>query len=246
MRGSEMVEGGHGMMKLASAKRKAPDAANLLSMYDRAYHFIKQRIITNETAAGGQINDREIAETLGISRTPVREAILLLQKEGFVEVIPRLGVRVRPLFLEDIRELYDILIALETLAAGLLAARHPTLEELEPLSEAVKTMKASLKVDDFATWIEADERFHRALFQLSGNRRLAEAGMSYRDRVQRAHVVALKLRARPTKFVEGHADLVELIRRGEVEAARERHYTEWVRAREELMAAITRYGLKCL
>jgi DNA-binding GntR family transcriptional regulator len=234
------------MRKLASGRRMPPDTPELTSMCDRAYHFIKQRLITNETSVGSQINDREIAERLGISRTPVREAILLLQKEGFVEVIPRIGIRVRPLFLEDIRELYDILIALETLAVGLLAARHPTLDELGLLSEAVKAMKAGLKGDDFSAWIEADERFHRALFQLSGNRRLTEAGMSYRDRVQRAHVVALKLRDRPTKFVEGHADLVELIRRGEVEAARQRHYDEWVRAREELMTAVARYGLKCL
>jgi DNA-binding GntR family transcriptional regulator len=246
MRGSETVGGGLGMRKLASAALKAQDTPDFMSMCDRAYHFIKQRIVTNETSVGDQINDREIAEQLGISRTPVREACLLLQKEGFVEIVPRLGVRVRPLFLEDIRELYDILIALETMAVGLLAARHLTLDELGPLREAVQGMRAGLKGDDFSAWIEADERFHRALFELSGNRRLAEAGMSYRDQVQRAHVVALKLRERPTKFVEGHAELVELIRRGEVQAARERHHTEWVRAREELMAAVTRYGLKCL
>ena len=70
--------------------------------------------------------------------------------------------------------------------------------------------------------------------------------MKYRDQVQRAHVVALKLRARPTKFVEGHSELVDLIRRGEVEAARERHYAEWVRAREDLVVAVARYGLNCL
>ena len=241
-----MAAGGHGMRKPVQAEQKAREASDLMSMCDRAYHFIKQRIITNETSAGAQINDREIAERLGISRTPVREAILLLQKEGFVEVAPRLGVRVRPLFLEDIRELFDILTALETLAVGLLTARHPAPEELAPLTEAVKDMKAGLKGDEFSVWIEADERFHRALFQLCGNRRLAEAGMSYRDQVQRAHVVALKLRARPTKSVEGHAGLVELIRRGEAEAARELHYAEWVRAGEELIAAVTRCGLKCL
>ena len=224
-------------------ERRSPDVT---SICERAYRFIKQQITTNEIPAGAQLNHREIAERLGISRTPVREALLLLQREGFVEVAPRQGIRVRPLFLEDIRELFDILAALETLAVGLLTARHPTAEELAPLTEAVKEMKAGLKADDFSVWIEADERFHRALLRLSGNRRLAELGVSYRDRVQRAHVVALKLRARPTKFVEGHADLVELIRRGDVAAARERHYAEWVRAGEELMAAIARCGLKCL
>jgi DNA-binding GntR family transcriptional regulator len=230
----------------ASAGRKAKEAGDLESMRERAYRLIKQRIITNEIPVGAQVNDREITERLGISRTPVREAILLLQNEGFVEVIPRLGVRVRPLFLEDIGELYDILVALETLAVGLLAARKLTPDELAPLTEAVQAMKASLKSDDYSAWIEADERFHRALFTLSGNRRLSEVGASYRDQVQRAHVVALKLRERPTKFVEGHAELVELIRRGDVEEARARHYAEWVRAREELMAAVARYGLKCL
>jgi DNA-binding GntR family transcriptional regulator len=230
----------------AEARRRTKSAADSMSMCDRAYQFIKLQIITNETPVGAQINDQEIAGRLGISRTPVREAILLLQKEGFVEVVPRRGIHVLPLFLDDIRELFDILTALETLAVGLLTARHPTVELLRPLTEAVKDMKAGLKADDFAAWIEADERFHRALFQLSGNERLAQVGLSYRDQVQRAHVVALKLRPRPTKFVEGHAELVELIRRGDVEVARQKHYSEWVRAGEELVAAVNRYGLKCL
>ncbi len=228
------------------SRHRTRSAADSLSMCDRAYQLIKQRIITNETPVGAQIDDLEIAEKLGISRTPVREAILLLRKEGFVEIVPRRGIRVLPLFLGDIRELYDILTALETLAVGLLTARHPTAEELRPLTESVKGMKAGLKADDFASWIEADERFHRALFELSGNRRLAEVGLSYRDQVQRAHVVALKLRQTPTKFVEGHAELVELIKAGDVEAARQKHYGEWVRAGEELVAAVNRCGLKCL
>ncbi len=229
-----------------AAKRRSEGPVGAVSICDRAYNLIKRQIITNETPAGTQINDREIAERLGVSRTPIREAILLLQKEGFVEVMPRHGVRVRPIFPEDIRELFDILTALETLAVGLLAARRPALEAIGPLIEAVKAMETALKKGEFPAWIEADERFHRSLFQLAGNRRLAEAGMRYRDQVQRAHVVALKLRPTPIKSVEGHAKLIELIRRGEVEAARACHYAEWVRAGEELLAGVTRCGLKCL
>ncbi len=230
-----------------STRAEAAQGASALgSMRDRAYQLIKQRIVTNEAPVGAPLSDQEIAERLGISRTPVREAILLLQREGFVEVIPRVGVRVRPLFLEDVRELYDILTELETLAVGLLTARHSTPEELKPLTDAVHAMKVGLKGDDLFAWIDADERFHRGLFYLSGNRRLALAGNSYRDQVQRAHVVALKLRPRPDQFVEGHVELMELIRRGDVEGARARHYAEWVRAREELMAAIARYGLRYL
>jgi len=236
----------HGGSETLPTPRTEADATDPLSLCDRAYRFIKHRIITNETPAGAVLNDREIVAELDISRTPIREAMLLLQKEGFVEVVPRRGIRVRPLFLGDIRELFDILTALETLAVGLLAGRQPAPPELGPLTDAVRDMKSGLKADDFSAWIEADERFHRALFELCGNRRLTAVGLSYRDQVQRAHVVALKLRPWPTKSVEGHAELVERIRRGDVKGARRLHHEEWVRAGEELVAAITRCGLKCL
>ncbi len=229
-----------------AAQRRDDGETNLMSRCDRAYQFIKRQITANEMPAGSVISDQKIAEHLGISRTPIREAILLLEKEGFVEVVARRGIRVRPLFPEDIRELFDILTALETLAVALLCKRQLPLDALAPLTDAVRDMKAGLERGDFGAWIEADERFHRGLFELCGNWRLAQTGLKYRDQVQRAHAVALKLRPWPTKFVEGHAELVEIIRRGDGEAARRRHYDEWIRAGKELIDAVTRCGLKCL
>jgi len=229
--------------KAQTTKKRGERSAPMCA---RAYQFIKQQIITNELPLGAHISDREIAERLGVSRTPVREAILLLQREGFVEVTPRRGTRILPLSLDDMGEVYDILTALETLAVGLAAARGPSARELRPLSEAVRTMEAALRADDLITWITADERFHRALLELSGNRRLTQIGLNYRDQVQRAHVVAQRLRPLPAQSVKAHARLIALIRRGEVKKARQNHHEQRVRAGAEIVAAVTRFGLKNL
>ncbi len=215
-------------------------------MAQRAYHFIKERIKTNEFPLGVPINEREIAQQLELSRTPVREAILLLQKEGFVEISPRRGIRVRPLLIEDMREVYEIITALETLAVGLAAARRLSEDELRPLRDAVRDMEAALEKDDLAGWTSADERFHRIVLQLSGNRRLADLGLSYRDQMHRAQVVVMRLRPRPTRSAKAHRDLIELIRRGDVEGARQSHYDQRLRGGEEHMVTVHRYGLKSL
>jgi DNA-binding GntR family transcriptional regulator len=215
-------------------------------MCAQAYHVIKQQIITSELPLGAQISDRDIAERLRVSRTPVREAVLLLQREGFLEITPRRGLRILPLSVEDMCEVYDILTALETLAAGLAAERRPGAAELEPLTEAVRTMEAALQTQDVIAWITADERFHRTLLELSGNRRLARIGLSCRDQVQRAHLVAQRLRPLPGASVKAHARLIGLIRRGEAQKARESHYKQRVSAGAEILAVVTRCGLKSL
>jgi DNA-binding GntR family transcriptional regulator len=215
-------------------------------MTQLAYHFLKERIKTAELPVGVPINEREIAEQLDISRTPVREAILLLQKEGFVEISPRRGIRVLPLLIEDMREVYEIITALETLAVGLAAARRLGEEGLRPLRDTVREMETALDKDDLAGWTSADERFHRILLELSGNRRLAQLGLSYRDQMHRAQVVVMRLRPRPTRSARAHRGLIELIRRGDVEGARQSHYGQRLRGGEEHMATVHRYGLKSL
>jgi DNA-binding GntR family transcriptional regulator len=216
------------------------------SMCERAYQYLKQQIVTNELPLGTQINDLDIAERLQISRTPIREALLLLHREGFVEVTPRRGIRVLPLSIEDMREVYDIITALETLAVGLVAARRPTAKELQPLRDAIRDMETALRAENLSDWTAADERFHRTLLELSGNRRLVQAGQSYRDVTRRAHMVVMKLRPLPVRSVKAHAELIEFLRRGDVEGSRRKHYEQRIRGGDEHMAAVMKYGLKSL
>jgi DNA-binding transcriptional MocR family regulator len=102
-------------------------------MVDAAYKEMHRRILDNVWAPGHQALEQEIALQLGMSRTPVREALIRLANEGLVEVIPRRGMRVLPVSPTDMKEIYEILGALESAAAEMLAARKPSDAELEPL-----------------------------------------------------------------------------------------------------------------
>ena len=110
-----------------------------------AYVRLKNEIRENRLPPGFQAPEPEIAERLGMSRTPVREALIRLEAEGLVELIPRRGARVMPISPTDMAEIYDLLTALEPLAARLVANRKPTAEELKPLKQAIEDFKGSYK-----------------------------------------------------------------------------------------------------
>lgn len=149
------------------------------SRVDAAYGQIRRRILDNVWPPGHRALEQEVALELGMSRTPVREALAQLQNEGLVEVIPRHGMRVLPASPTDMREIYEILTALECMAAELLARRKPADAQLRPLMDASAAMDRALKVDDLDTWAEADERFHAQLLELAGNRQLQATVLNY-------------------------------------------------------------------
>ena len=91
------------------------------SLVDEAYQALKTAIRDNVFPPGHQAAEPEIARQLGMSRTPVHEAIIRLQEEGLVQVLPRRGILICPISADDIREIYDVLIAVEGMAAALLA-----------------------------------------------------------------------------------------------------------------------------
>jgi len=103
------------------------------SLVDAAHNALRRRILDNAYPPGHQVLEQALAEELGISRTPLREALIRLQKEGLVEVIPRHGMRVLPVSPADMKEIYEILSALESMAAALAAKRRPSDAELAPL-----------------------------------------------------------------------------------------------------------------
>jgi DNA-binding GntR family transcriptional regulator len=216
------------------------------AMWELAYCLLKHRIIHNELPAGAEIDDTAIAEELKISRTPVREAIVRLQNEKLVDIQPRRSCRVLPLPVDSMKQIYEFLTAIEAFAVWTLTSRGPSASELAVLHDCVQAMEEGLEQDDLSAWIAADERFHRALLSLSGNAYVEEVGFAFRDRVHRAHVIALKLRAKPVRSVQAHRELVDLIGSGNPDAARANHLAQRVTAGEELIALISKAGLKAL
>jgi DNA-binding GntR family transcriptional regulator len=212
-------------------------------MADAAYRVIRRRILDNEWAPGHQVLEQALALELGMSRTPVREACMRLANEGLVKVVPRHGMRVLPVSPSDMREIYQILTSLESMAAELVAQARPTAAELAPLEKASRDMAKALKRDDLDAWAEADERFHRHLMQMCGNARLAAIVFNYWDRSHRARMVTLRLRPRPVNSTREHLALVDAIRRGDAVAARELHRTHRERGSRELTGILQHHRI---
>lgn len=210
------------------------------SLTDAAYRVLKDQIIRLELPPGQRIVEDEVAMSLGMSRTPLREALVRLEKEGLVETLPRQGVRVSLLSKRDIREINAVLSCLEEEAAKTLASRHPGPDEMAQIDAAVAAMDAFLEKDDLAGWADADYRFHRLLVDLCGNRQLAAVAISFLEKAHRFRLMTAPLRKRPVYSNVNHAAVVEAIRRGDAETAMEIHRTHKARWTRELNELVNR------
>lgn len=205
------------------------------SLVDRAYGEIKRRILGNFYPPNLQVLEQDLAHQLGVSRTPVREALIRLEREGLVEILPRRGMRVVPISPADMREIYEVLTCLESWAAGALAERRPSEAEIRPLAEAVEEMELALSEGSLDAWAEADERFHRLLLELAGNGRLTRMALTVFDQVHRARMATLRMRPLPLRSNKDHRAVVEAILAGDSRLAYDLHR----RHREDAMALLT-------
>jgi DNA-binding GntR family transcriptional regulator len=221
----------------------APVRTGTASLVDAAYEQIRRRILDNVWAPGHRALEQEVALALGMSRTPVREALVRLQAEGLVEVVPRHGMRVLPVSPTDMREIYEILTALECMAAELLARRKPSAKELAPLVKASQAMDRALAADDLDRWAQADEQFHAQLVALAGNRLLQATVLNHADRVHRARMFTLRLRPKPVNSTREHMELVERLLAGDPEGAADVNRRHRARASRELLALFETYKL---
>ncbi|MEO6565840.1 MAG: GntR family transcriptional regulator [Casimicrobiaceae bacterium] len=210
---------------------------------DVAYQGIRRRILDNVYKPGQQILEGALADELNISRTPVREALIRLANEGLVEMIPRHGMRVLPVSPIDMREIYEVLTALESAAAEILARRKPGDIELKPLVDATRDMTRALKINDLDAWASADARFHHGLVLLAGNRTLIDAVSRLGDRVHRARMFTLRLRPKPVNSTREHLALLERIRAGDAVGAVEVNRQHRERASRELVDIFEYYRL---
>ncbi len=215
-----------------------------MSRVDEAYAELKSRIETNRYPPGHAALENELAQDLGMSRTPVREALVRLQQEGLVDVRPRRGMQVLGLSPQDMREIYEMIAGCEAVAVHLLASQGPSEEVGTALGEPVDRMERALEAGDLEGWAAADEDFHRALFRLCGNSRLESEGVSLLDRTRRARFFTLHLRRRPFRSTADHRKLVELIAAGDAKAAREATLEHRLTAMGELLEIIERYQIR--
>ncbi len=183
------------------------------------YEQLKIQILTGKIAPGTRMMEVELAEDLGVSRTPVREAIRKLEKEALVVIEPRRGAYVSDV---SVKEMVDTLVVredLEALAASLTAKRI-TKEELEGLEKKVTDYSEAIASGDMEQIIRADESFHHKIVALSGNKALIQLFSSVQELSLRFRYLYYEDFTRYENMPVEHKEILEAIRTGDGDAAR--------------------------
>ncbi|NKC31205.1 GntR family transcriptional regulator [Falsiroseomonas selenitidurans] len=225
------------------APLEAPARPRAATAAGDAHQRLRAMILDDALPPGTQLLEAELAVLLGMSRTPVREAMIRLEQEGLVSITPRHGMRVLPISATDMREIYEVLTSLEPTAAELLARRSLPAAALAPLHQACAAMEAALAAEDRRAWAAADEAFHRGLVELCGNGRLAAMAMQVWDQSHRARMFTLNMRPLPAASTAEHRAIMQAIAAGDGDAAREMFHRHRRRGGSELIALIERSGL---
>lgn len=230
-------------MKDAFADPASRAGATVTSQTEKAVAVLKEKVLSNELLPGSNHLESELADMLNMSRTPVREALLVLEAQGLVEIRPRRGVRVLPLSAQDMKEIYQLLTELESMAAAEVAAKGLSRQELAIFEDCLKKMEDALEADDRTSWAEADAQFHRKLVKLAGNRRLEQVVQMFSDQVHRARLLTLQMRPPPHRSNQDHRALVEAISKGDIEEARRVHREHRIMACELIVSLLNKHGL---
>jgi DNA-binding GntR family transcriptional regulator len=184
------------------------------SAADRVYLHLKSAILERIHADGALLSEAEIAATVGVSRTPVREALLRLESEGLVALYPKRGVLVLPVSAQEIDDVIEARRLVEVHAAGRAWHRRAALvEELEPLLE---TMREAHGRRDVVALMTADRCFHATVVKAGGNHLLTDLYQRLRDRQMRIGIAAMRVEPdRMDRAVADHAELIEALCAGD-------------------------------
>ncbi len=189
------------------------------STADRALSELKQAIVRGALLPGSVVSENELAGKLGMSRTPVRQALDRLRADGWVTIAPRSGVTIAPIDPDSIQDIYEALSALEGAACLRFdAANAPAMTQLEAATAACEV---ALENNDLVGWADADDRLHGILLAECGNSQLLRLARPLMDHAHRVRLHTVKLRPFPTSSNEDHRRILERIAAGDREGARD-------------------------
>jgi DNA-binding GntR family transcriptional regulator len=190
---------------------------NITSLREQVYLFLREQMHTGAIAPGSTINLTEFSEQLGISKTPLRDALIRLESEGFVEILPRRGVRVNSLSLKDVKDYYEIIGQLEggAIVAAFDKMSAAVVRRLEKLNQE---MRASVKTSDFDTYYKKNLEFHESYLQLYDNKQLRRMIRPLKQRLydfpRRSYIQEWELRN-----CDEHDQIIEKIKAGDPQGA---------------------------
>ncbi len=185
----------------------------------RAYLHVKERLLDGRFPGGTLLSENELAQRLGVSRTPLRHAFVRLEAEGLIELYPRRGGLVVPISASEADDVLEARLLIEQHSARRVATAGTT--PAGELQSAIAEQAAAAR-DDRGAFVRADRRFHHAIVAAAGNVLLTRQYDSLRDRHQRiAATTVASDPARIERFIAEHREIADALRRGDVQAAAE-------------------------
>jgi len=204
----------------ASAPARAGTPARSERLSERLREQIEEEIATGRLRPGTHLDEVELAERFGVSRTPIREALSLLAGEGLLEVRPRKGAVVAQASPQRLVEMFELMAEMEAMCAR-LAARRITDEELAAMEAAHEACRGAADGRDPDAYFYANEAFHRSLYAASHNGFLTEQAGALQRKLRPYRRLQLRVRHRLQRSFEEHQAVLDAIRAGQVDRAAE-------------------------
>ena len=189
-----------------------------LPLRDVVFKTLRQGILTGELKPGERLMEIQLANKLGVSRTPIREAIRKLELEGLVLMIPRRGAEVAEITEKSLRDVLEVRGALEELAVK-LACQKITDAQIAELRAAEKEFEMALRSGDVTMYAEADVKFHDVIYHATDNQRLIQLLFNLREQMYRYRVEYLKREEAHGNLLVEHKRIIETIANRDMEAA---------------------------
>ena len=207
------------------------------SLGGQIFNRIRDDILSGNYAPGEELKEATLGKQLGVSRTPVREAMRKLELEGLVVMIPRRGAQVANITEKDLNDVLEVRMALENLSIE-NACKKMTEEQLAELKKAAKVFEATMEEGNLVKLAEADVAFHEVIYQSSDNRRLNQVLNNLREQIYRYRVEYLKEEETRKLLVKEHDEIYEAIRNRDVKTAQEISYQHIENQREAIVRSI--------
>jgi len=208
-----------------------------ITLQEEAYLFVKSKILNLGFKPGEYITDLQIAENLNISRTPVREAFRILEREGLLIYEAKRGWKVYSLTLDDINEIFEIKINLESLLAKKVA--HCTDNALrKELKQTITAMREAADGDDVDSWVNLDKNLHSLIFTMADNHRAMTYIENLNDQWNRLRIGFSARTGRMGRSIIEHEKLVEAILSGDENLAEKETVEHLEKVRDELTSLL--------
>ena len=195
--------------------------ASKISQKEKSYQGIKQAIISYEIKPGEPLVEKQIANKLGVSRTPVREALKELKSDGLVKIIPRKGAFVAEISSRDIEEIFLLREILECAAIKIAISRIKG-EDLIEIESTFNSINNDIERKSYKDVLYADIKFHNFIVNSSGNRRLCQFIGMLNEQIYRLRYLSATVPGRLSKSLQEHEGILEALKKRDKDLAEQR------------------------